>query len=102
VLSATTFNSHIEVEDTEESAESSDRMLAYVETIQSLDPIPGLSFFRFYLVTESGADVIELATVRGWKVVVKKGLYKKGISIYSLVASNNTRNKRRCSSLCRN
>jgi len=41
------------------------RPLAYVTTIRELNPI-------------EGADRIELATVLGWKVIVRKGLYKVG------------------------
>lgn len=41
------------------------RALATIETIKDLQPI-------------KGADRIEVATVRGWKVVVGKGLYKVG------------------------
>ena len=40
-----------------------ERKLATVEVIKDLQPIPG-------------ADNIEVATVRGWKVVVKKGLFE--------------------------
>lgn len=40
-----------------------ERKLATVEVIKDLQPIPG-------------ADNIELATVRGWKVVVRKGLFE--------------------------
>eukprot|EP01133_Synstelium_polycarpum_P003464 gene3464-3940_t len=36
--------------------------LAYIEKIVALEPIPG-------------ADIIEIATVLGWRVIVKKGLY---------------------------
>ncbi|KYQ88855.1 hypothetical protein DLAC_10659 [Tieghemostelium lacteum] len=45
--------------------EESDRVLAYFERIKALEPI-------------KGADVIEIATVLGWRVIVKKGLYKVG------------------------
>eukprot|EP00026_Physarum_polycephalum_P010775 Phypoly_transcript_10955.p1 GENE.Phypoly_transcript_10955~~Phypoly_transcript_10955.p1 ORF type:complete len:411 (+),score=58.41 Phypoly_transcript_10955:115-1233(+) len=45
--------------------ETSDRPLAYVQTIQELNPI-------------AGADVIECARVLGWHVIVKKGVYKPG------------------------
>lgn len=41
------------------------RKLASVQRILALDPIPG-------------ADAIEVATVLGWKVVVKKGLHEVG------------------------
>lgn len=41
------------------------RKLARIETILALEPIPG-------------ADLIECATIGGWKVVVKKGLYQLG------------------------
>lgn len=41
------------------------RPLAYVTTIRELNPI-------------EGADRIELATVLGWKVIVRKGLYNIG------------------------
>jgi hypothetical protein len=41
------------------------RSLAYVETIKSLEPIPG-------------ADRIEKATILGWEVVVTKGEFKQG------------------------
>jgi RNA ligase (TIGR02306 family) len=40
--------------------QDSDRTLATIQTIESIDPIPG-------------ADAIEVATILGWKVVVKKG-----------------------------
>ena len=40
----------------------SDRKLATIRKIDSIDPI-------------EGADAIEVATVGGWKVVVKKGEY---------------------------
>lgn len=43
----------------------SDRKLAYVAEVKNLEPI-------------EGADVIEVATILGWKVVVKKGKYKIG------------------------
>ncbi|PRP84212.1 hypothetical protein PROFUN_08412 [Planoprotostelium fungivorum] len=43
--------------------ESSDRPLAYVQIISDLKPI-------------EGADMIEVATVLGWQVVVKKGQYE--------------------------
>jgi len=46
-------------------SESSDRPLAYVHTIEAIKPIPG-------------ADAIDLATVLGWSVIVKKGKYKPG------------------------
>jgi RNA ligase (TIGR02306 family) len=39
-----------------------ERKLARIETVLSLDPIPG-------------ADLIEVATIGGWKVVVKKGVF---------------------------
>lgn len=42
-----------------------ERKLATIEQIQSLEPI-------------EGADKIELAKVRGWNVVVQKGLYEVG------------------------
>lgn len=42
-----------------------ERKLATIEKIESLTPI-------------EGADKIELAKVRGWNVVVQKGLYKEG------------------------
>jgi len=41
------------------------RKLATLEVIKDLQPIPG-------------ADNIEVATVRGWKVVVRKGLFEIG------------------------
>lgn len=41
------------------------RRLATVETIVRIEPIPG-------------ADAIEVATVRGWKVVVRKGAFLAG------------------------
>ena len=43
----------------------SERALATIEKILSLEPI-------------EGADKIELAKVRGWNVVVQKGLYEVG------------------------
>eukprot|EP00741_Cyanophora_paradoxa_P024530 tig00000269_g23684.t1 len=46
-------------------SESSTRPLAYVSRILDLQPIPG-------------ADAIEVATILGWKVVVKKGRYSVG------------------------
>lgn len=45
-----------------------ERRLAHVETITSLDPIPG-------------ADKIEVATVLGWQCVVKKGEFHVGQKI---------------------
>lgn len=45
-----------------------ERKLAYVEKIRDLEPI-------------QGADLIEVATIIGWKVVVKKGQYQKGDTI---------------------
>lgn len=42
-----------------------ERKLATLEVIKDLQPIPG-------------ADNIEVATVRGWKVVVRKGLFEIG------------------------
>ncbi|EFA81999.1 hypothetical protein PPL_05234 [Heterostelium album PN500] len=59
--------SNVNVDDVEEedAQDASDRVLAYVEKIVSLEPI-------------AGADVIEIATVLGWKVIVKKGLYAVG------------------------
>ncbi|WP_353123077.1 RNA ligase (ATP) [Planktothrix agardhii] len=42
-----------------------ERKLATLEIIKDIQPIPG-------------ADNIEVATVRGWKVVVKKGLFEIG------------------------
>ena len=45
--------------------ETASRKLATIETILNLEPIPE-------------ADRIETATVRGWKVVVQKGLHKVG------------------------
>ncbi|KAN0029524.1 hypothetical protein ACTA71_007653 [Dictyostelium dimigraforme] len=58
----------INEEDIEEGRDldnESGRSLAYFERILKLEPIVG-------------ADVIEIATVLGWRVVVKKGLYKIG------------------------
>lgn len=47
-----------------------ERKLATIEKIESLTPI-------------EGADKIELAKVRGWNVVVQKGLYEEGdLAIY--------------------
>lgn len=46
----------------------SERALATIEEIGALDPIPG-------------ADIIEVASVRGWKVVVQKGDYEVGDKI---------------------
>ena len=43
----------------------SERKLATVERIVAIGPIPD-------------ADAIEVATVRGWKVVVKKGEFQVG------------------------
>jgi len=58
-----------------EVGESSQRSLAYVEVIQELNPIPG-------------ATIIEVATILGWKVVVKKGLYRQGdLVIYAEIDS---------------
>eukprot|EP01111_Echinosteliopsis_oligospora_P007840 TRINITY_DN2316_c0_g1_i3.p1 TRINITY_DN2316_c0_g1~~TRINITY_DN2316_c0_g1_i3.p1 ORF type:complete len:372 (+),score=84.65 TRINITY_DN2316_c0_g1_i3:84-1199(+) len=48
--------------------DASDRPLAYLEVIRNLEPIPK-------------ADAIEVATILGWKVVVKKGLHKIGEKI---------------------
>ena len=46
------------------------RSLASVQRIRSLAPI-------------AGADAIEVATVRGWKVVVKKGEFAVGdLAVY--------------------
>ena len=47
---------------------SDERKLATVEEIQSLEPI-------------DGADRIELARIRGWNVVVQKGLYEPGSKV---------------------
>lgn len=48
----------------------SDRKLATIRKIDSIDPI-------------EGADAIEVATVGGWKVVVKKGEYSVGdLAVY--------------------
>jgi hypothetical protein len=47
------------------SNETSDRPLAYSQTVKELRPI-------------EGADRIEVATILGWPVVVKKGLYQVG------------------------
>lgn len=46
-----------------------ERQLVTLETIKELAPI-------------DGADRLELATVRGWKVVVQKGLYNPGDEAY--------------------
>ncbi|MBM3797900.1 MAG: hypothetical protein FJW31_28510 [Acidobacteria bacterium] len=43
----------------------SERKLATVRRIAAIDPIPG-------------ADAIEVATVMGWKVVIKKGEFAPG------------------------
>ncbi|EGG17412.1 hypothetical protein DFA_08407 [Cavenderia fasciculata] len=66
-ITTTTTSSTTEVdgEDNEDLLEVSDRQLAYVHKIIDLEPIVG-------------ADVIEIATVLGWRVIVKKGLYKVG------------------------
>lgn len=51
------------------------RKLASLQRISEIEPIPG-------------ADNIEVATVKGWKVVVKKGEYKKGdLCIYCEIDS---------------
>ncbi|KAF2070330.1 hypothetical protein CYY_008347 [Polysphondylium violaceum] len=50
-------------EQVEAMLNQSDRSLAYFEIITNLEPIPN-------------ADAIEVATILGWKVIVKKGLYK--------------------------
>jgi len=50
-------------EQVEAMLNQSDRVLAYFETISNLEAIPN-------------ADAIEVATILGWKVIVKKGLYK--------------------------
>eukprot|EP01132_Coremiostelium_polycephalum_P001395 gene1395-1763_t len=62
---STTLTSNENEESLLDSLDNSDRKLAYFERILSLEAIPG-------------ADVIEIATVLGWKVIVKKGLYKVG------------------------
>lgn len=52
-----------------------ERKLASIQTIDNLSPIPG-------------ADLIEVATVRGWKLVVKKGEFKEGeMAIYCEIDS---------------
>lgn len=52
------------------------RKLATIDTIREINPIPG-------------ADAIEVATVRGWKVVVKKGEFHVGDHcVYCEVDSN--------------
>eukprot|EP01114_Cavostelium_apophysatum_P003920 TRINITY_DN14060_c0_g1_i2.p1 TRINITY_DN14060_c0_g1~~TRINITY_DN14060_c0_g1_i2.p1 ORF type:complete len:374 (-),score=72.77 TRINITY_DN14060_c0_g1_i2:114-1235(-) len=63
-LSSTTSNK------TEEAprvyiSETSDRPLAYIQNISEVNAIPG-------------ADLIEVATIRGWKVVIAKGSQKPG------------------------
>lgn len=63
-ISNFTTNSINNNNDNAEPSETSDRPLAYIHKIQSLRPI-------------EGADVIEVATVLGWHVVVKKNLYKE-------------------------
>ena len=50
------------------SNEESQRALAYVAKIGELIPI-------------ENADFIEIATIKGWKVIVKKGLHKKGDNV---------------------
>ncbi|KAN0027908.1 hypothetical protein ACTFIV_009734 [Dictyostelium citrinum] len=54
-----------DIEEGRDLDNESGRSLAYFEKILKLEPIVG-------------ADVIEIATVLGWRVVVKKGLYKVG------------------------
>ncbi|KAK5583513.1 hypothetical protein RB653_005109 [Dictyostelium firmibasis] len=54
-----------DIEDGRDLDNESGRSLAYFEKILKLEPIVG-------------ADVIEIATVLGWRVIVKKGLYKVG------------------------
>eukprot|EP00727_Mastigamoeba_balamuthi_P004296 m51a1_g13864 hypothetical protein (373) ;mRNA; f:607833-608951 len=49
----------------QQQSESSSRALAYVERIRGLEPI-------------KGADRIEVARVRGWRVVVRRGQYSVG------------------------
>ncbi|HEX9952146.1 MAG TPA: RNA ligase (ATP) [Rubricoccaceae bacterium] len=52
-----------------------ERQLATVQRILQVDPIPG-------------ADAIEVATVRGWKVVTKKGEYRPGdLAVYCEIDS---------------
>eukprot|EP01117_Protostelium_nocturnum_P000385 TRINITY_DN10455_c0_g1_i1.p1 TRINITY_DN10455_c0_g1~~TRINITY_DN10455_c0_g1_i1.p1 ORF type:complete len:407 (+),score=129.98 TRINITY_DN10455_c0_g1_i1:134-1354(+) len=55
----------LNLQDEQPIIESSDRPLAYIQRILELAPIPG-------------ADLIEVATILGWKVVVGKGAYKVG------------------------
>ena len=43
-----------------------ERKLVTIRTIAALDPIPG-------------ADAIEVATIDGWQVVVKRGISKLGL-----------------------
>ncbi len=53
----------------------SERKLATVRAIAAVDPIPG-------------ADAIEVATVTGWKVVIKKGEFKPGdLAVYCEIDS---------------
>lgn len=58
-------NNTVVTRDTDSVWSASDRPLAYVELISDIAPI-------------ANANTIEVATVRGWKVVVKKNLYKPG------------------------
>ena len=53
----------------------SERQLATVRRIVAVDPIPG-------------ADAIEVATVSGWKVVIKKGEFVPGdLAVYCEIDS---------------